>query len=268
MTTPPTPPHRAAGATAPSGEGTTTAETAKDQARQTAGVAADQAKQTAASAAEHARQTAGTAAEQARSVAGTAKEEVGHVAAEAQRQARDLLGELSTQVTDQSRTQRDRLVSLLTSAGDELEHMASAGGGSGVATDVVRQVAGRVRSVGTHLEGHEPAELLDQLRTYARRRPGAFLLGAAAAGLLAGRLTKAARSDSSDSSPTTTTGVARHAAVPAVPTAYPDPAVTGTSRYDLGTDPVPASLSTGGPVVDPVEPGLAPLPGRTGGTRL
>jgi len=265
MTTPPQ--HRADGATSlneGAGTGGTT-ETAKDQARQTAGVAADQAKQTAASAADHARQTAGTAAEQARSVAGTAKEEVGNVAAEAQRQARDLFGELSTQVSDQSRTQLSRIVTLLSSAGDELEQMASGGGGgTGPATDLVRQAATRLRSVSTHLDGHEPAELLDQVRTYARRRPGAFLLSAAAAGLLAGRLTKAARADSTDGQHVASS----RPAVPAVPSAYPDPAVTGTSRFDLDADGLPSSLTTGGPVVDPVEPGLAPAPGRIGGTGL
>ena len=268
MTTPPQ--HRADGATSlneGAGTGGTT-ETAKDQARQTAGVAADQAKQTAASAADHARQTAGTAAEQARSVAGTAKEEVGNVAAEAQRQARDLIGELTTQVSDQSRTQLSRIVALLSSAGDELEQMASGGGGgTGPATDLVRQAATRLRSVSTHLDGHEPAELLDQVRTYARRRPGAFLLGAAAAGLLAGRLTKAARADGADSTDGQHVASSRPS-VPAVPSAYPDPAVTGTSRFDLDADGLPSSLTTGGPVVDPVEPGLAPAPGRIGGTGL
>ena len=266
MTTP-APQHRADGATT-IGEGTGTAgtsttDTAKDQARQTAGVAADQAKQTAASAADHARQTAGTAAEQARSVADTAKTEVGNVAAEAQRQARDLLSELTTQVSDQSRTQLSRVVTLLSSAGDELQQMASGGGGgTGPATDLVRQAATRLKTVSTHLEGHEPAELLDQLRSYARRRPGAFLLGAAAAGLLAGRLTKAARADGDG------TTTASRPAVPATPTAHPSPAVTGTSQFDLDADVLPSSLTSGGPVVDPVEPGLSSLPGRTRGAGL
>ena len=267
MTTPPQ--HRADGATS-LGEGTSgtgtnsTTDTAKDQARQTAGVAADQAKQTAASAADHARQTAGTAAEQARSVADTAKTEVGNVAAEAQRQARDLFGELTTQVSEQSRTQLGRIATLLSSAGDEFEQMASGGGGgNGPATDLVRQAATRLRSASTHLEGHEPAELLDQLRSYAQRRPGAFLLGAAAVGLLAGRLTKAARADGD-----ATTSTASRPAVPATPRSTPSPAVTGTSQFDLDADALPSSLTTGGPVVDPVEPGLSSLPGRARGAGL
>jgi len=266
MTTP-APQHRADGATSTSeGTGSSTTDTAKDQARQTAGVAADQAKQTAASAADHARQTAGTAADQARSVAGTAKEEVGNVAAEAQRQARDLFGELTTQVSDQSKTQLTRVVSLLSSAGDELQQMASGGGGgTGPATDLVRQAATRLQSFSTHLEGHEPAELLDQLRSFARRRPGAFLLGAAATGLLAGRLTKAARADGDESASSATT--ASRPVVPATPRATPSPAVTGTSQFDLDAG-VPSSLGTGGPVVDPVEPGFSSVPGRARGAGL
>jgi hypothetical protein len=52
------------------------------------------------------------------------------------------------------------------------------------------------------LQNREPAELLEEIRSFARRKPGMFLLGAAAAGVLAGRLTsgvKAAHSDSGSS---------------------------------------------------------------------
>jgi hypothetical protein len=52
------------------------------------------------------------------------------------------------------------------------------------------------------LQNREPAELLEEIRSFARRKPGMFLFGAAAAGILAGRLTsgvKAAHSDSGSS---------------------------------------------------------------------
>jgi len=112
------------------------------------------------------------------------------VAQEAQRQARDLFSEFRGQIQQQTQTQRDRLVELLRDFEDELQNMAQAGGRNGTATEVVRQVADRLSGVRSYLEtGGNP---LDDVRSFARRRPGAFLFLAAAAGVLAGRVTRSA----------------------------------------------------------------------------
>ena len=42
------------------------------------------------------------------------------------------------------------------------------------------------------LDQRDPGELLDEVRGIARRKPGTFLLGALAAGVVAGRLTRGA----------------------------------------------------------------------------
>ena len=123
-------------------------------------------------------------------VAQTTREQAGNVAGEAKQQARDLVGEARTQVRDQAGTQRDRAVQGLHALGDELDQMTMQGGQSGLATEVARQVSGRTRDLAHYLEGREPADLLDELRAYARRRPVVFLAGAALAGVVAGRLTK------------------------------------------------------------------------------
>ncbi|NAZ85916.1 hypothetical protein [Kineococcus indalonis] len=181
-----------------------TAGTAKEQAGQVAGTAKEQAGQVAGTAKEQAGQVAGTAKQQAAEVAGTAKQEAGHVVAsareqlsdvlgQAEAQAGDLLGELRKQVDEQTSTGRDKIAALLTQAGEELAQMGRASEGSGPATQLVRQAGDRVGAWGQTLSSHEPAELLEQLRTYARRRPGAFLLGALAAGLVAGRVTRGAK---------------------------------------------------------------------------
>jgi hypothetical protein len=52
----------------------------------------------------------------------------------------------------------------------------------------------------SHLDGKEPSELLDDVRQFARRRPGTFLLGALAAGVVVGRLTRGAKA-AQDKSP-------------------------------------------------------------------
>jgi hypothetical protein len=139
--------------------------------------------------------TASTAAEQGRRMADTAKAEVQNVAGTAARQTRSVMSDaaqqVSGQVNDQAMVQRDKLSQTLRTFGDDLERMASQSQDSGLAADVAREVAERARAFGSHLEGREPAQLLDEVRDVARRRPGMFLLGALAAGVVAGRLFRA-----------------------------------------------------------------------------
>ena len=68
--------------------------------------------------------------------------------------------------------------------------MTAKGGQSGVATEVAQQAAERIHGMASWLEEREPADVLQAVRDFARRRPGVFLAGAVAAGLAAGRLTR------------------------------------------------------------------------------
>ena len=63
---------------------------------------------TSPSAQEKAQQTAATAADESKQVAGTAKQEAQNVAAEARAQVNSLLDDATREVSEQSRTQRDR----------------------------------------------------------------------------------------------------------------------------------------------------------------
>jgi hypothetical protein len=82
--------------------------------------------------------------------------------------------------------------------------MAAKGGHSGLATEVAQQAAERLDGAASWLEQRDSADLLQPVRDFARRRPGTFLVGAALAGLAAGRLTRgmtgAMRSDRQDRS--------------------------------------------------------------------
>ena len=133
--------------------------------------------------------------EQAKHVAGVA-EEAKQVASDVREQARGLLTETRTQVEDQSRTQRDRLVETMRTFSDDLDGMAEQR--SGLASDAAREVANRVRSFGQQLDGREPTELLDDLRSFARRRPGMFLAGSVIAGVVVGRFLRGAREAAQD----------------------------------------------------------------------
>jgi hypothetical protein len=111
---------------------------------------------------------------------------------EAVRQTRDLLGEARGQVSQQAGQQQDALVKRLRALSSELGAMAHHGAEPGVATELAEQARQRIAGVADWLEHREPGDVLQQLRGFARRRPGTFLVGALAAGVVAGRLTRGA----------------------------------------------------------------------------
>jgi hypothetical protein len=153
-------------------------------------------------AAEEAKNVGQTAAQAGSQVASTAADQAKGVAQETQRQAKDLLDQGRTQLKEQAISQQQKAAQGLSSLAQEIRGLAdgSSSGAPGPARDLLQQASGIVESFADRLQNREPAELLDEVRNFARRRPGLFLLGAAAAGVLAGRLTsgmKAAHSDSS-----------------------------------------------------------------------
>jgi hypothetical protein len=143
---------------------------------------------------EQARQVADTAKDEGQRVAGVAKEEAQSVVREAGQQARGLLDDATSQVEAQSKQQKDRLTEVVRTFGDDLHSMASHGEGTdGLASQLVQQAADQARTVASHLEDREPRELLDDVRRFAQRRPGSFLLGALVAGVVVGRVTRGAK---------------------------------------------------------------------------
>jgi hypothetical protein len=196
---------------------------------------------------QQAQQTAGTAADEGKHVAGTAGHEARQVASEAKSQARSLLDEATTQVDEQSRAQKDRLAETVRTFSDDLDQMSVQG--SGMASEMARQVAERARSLSSQLESKEPRELLDDVRDFARRKPGTFLLGALAAGVVAGRLTRGAKEAQSNGGSSTPTGAAHRAPVVADVTSPADPLTTGANAPSSGFGSTGAAgTATGAPL--------------------
>ncbi|MFJ6166027.1 hypothetical protein ACIQH6_13010 [Micromonospora orduensis] len=123
-------------------------------------------------------------------VAQTAAAQGGQVAAEARRQAQQLTGQATGQLREQAQTQQKRAAEGLRDLGRELGSMAERDGDSGLGGHAVRRVGDAAQQAAGWLDEREPGEVLDEVRTYARRHPGTFLVGAAVAGLLVGRLTR------------------------------------------------------------------------------
>ena len=195
---------------------------------------------------EHAGAVAQDAKESTKSVASTAATEAKDVAHEARTQLRQLFTQLTGEATDQASGQTQRAVGGLRSLSSELSGMAqSQQGESGLATDLARQGASRLDAAAGWLEGRQPGEILDEVRSFARRRPGAFIAGAALLGLVGGRMTRGLTGDSSSidtRSPSTTgTGTSNGTATPGAygsTTAYAGDTAYVAEPVDLeGTDP-------------------------------
>ncbi|MCU1547635.1 MAG: hypothetical protein JWO29_586 [Arthrobacter sp.] len=130
------------------------------------------------------------AAESAQGVAETAKSEAANVAAEVKTNAKDLLYKAKSGLTDQASSQQQKVAEGLRSISSELGNMASAPDQPGVAGDLVRQAAERSAAIASWLESRDPGSMLTEVKSFARQRPGAFLMLAAGAGILAGRLSR------------------------------------------------------------------------------
>ena len=142
----------------------------------------------------------------------TAKEQAAEVAQEAKSQARALVDQARQQLADQTGTQQETAATGLHSIADELTGMLEGqGANDGLAAELAQQASTRVRDAASWLESRQPSDLLDEVRSFARRRPGTFLLGAAALGVVGGRLTRGLAADASDGSAGTTgtTGTAQ-----------------------------------------------------------
>jgi hypothetical protein len=211
----------------------------------------DVARDEAAGVGQHAREAGGQ-------VAQTATDQARQVVAETGQQARDLLGEAQGQARDQASVQQKKAAQQLHTVADELGQMAANGGQSGVATEFARQAADRAHGAASWLEQREPADLLDEVRSFARRRPGTFLIGAAVAGLAAGRLTRGLKdrgNDQQDSGPDSGRGTAPGlpAANTVDPAGAPGPTYP-TETYPTETYPAAPGYPAGTEPVEPIEP--------------
>ena len=141
---------------------------------------------------------ADTGVQAAKDVAGTAKVEASNVVAETKEQAKSLFESARGELQSQGGAQQQRLASSLHSLAQELGGMASGSQQSGPLTDLAKQAAAKGGEVAHWLETHEPADLLREVQTFARRRPVAFLALCGLAGVVAGRIARGATAANSD----------------------------------------------------------------------
>lgn len=122
-------------------------------------------------------------------VGGTVRDETAKVAGELKDQAADLAGTATRAVKEQAGVQQQRAAENLRTLSGQFDTMADSAD-SGLAVDIVRAASSRVDIAARWLEGREPGDLVEDVKTFARNRPGLFIAIAVGAGILAGRLTR------------------------------------------------------------------------------
>ncbi|BAL90246.1 hypothetical protein AMIS_50260 [Actinoplanes missouriensis 431] len=196
--------------------------------------------------AQQARESAGQAAAD---VTQTAKEQAQRVGQEARAQARGVASEIRGKLDEQARTQNSRLVGSIRQTADHLDEMRGTREDSPAAA-VVARVADGGRQFADYLDRNGPDGVLREVEDFARRRPGAFLATALAAGFVVGRLGKSvAKADGDAGKPSTdtfrpeyespsTSGTAGYATPPETPTGTGYAATTEYTATGTGTPAV------------------------------
>lgn len=130
-------------------------------------------------------------------------------------------------------SQTEKATSVLRDVAKQLHE----GDTSGMVGTVLTEVGTRVQGLADALESKGPQGLLDDVRRYARRSPGTFLLGAALAGLVTGRLVKGLQAPQRDEQRALPAG-------PSAGTASGNP-LAGVTSPGIGAD-VPRDLDATG----------------------
>ncbi|SFT92480.1 hypothetical protein [Arthrobacter sp. ov118] len=214
---------------------------------------------------------AGHAAGEAKNVAETAKAEAANVAAEVKTNAKGLLDQAKSGLTDQAGAQQQKAADGIRTISSQLHTMADASDQPGVAADLIRQVAERTQSAASWLENRDAGSLLEEVKSFARRRPGTFLLAAAGAGLLAGRLGRSLQAGAPDTH-RPASKPAQLSSPAAAPTHYETVIAAGSGDrfFDEpvlpGTaGPVSTQSLPSGTAADTTLRDAVPFPGREGG---
>lgn len=225
----------------------------------------------------HGQSTADTAKEQARDVAHegvqagrhvaeVAGEQAKGVAAEAGHQAKSLVAEARSELVGHAASQQKRLADQLHELSHELGTMASRSENDGLATDLAQQASRQIGTVADWVSEREPGSMVSELKGFARNRPGTFLAVAAGIGLFAGRMTRGVKAGAPAQESGQGVSTASERSIPD-PTREAATAGTATPR-PVTRDDVPDSgvgLYSGDAQL--VEPTESPVAGPTGTMR-
>jgi hypothetical protein len=218
----------------------------------------DQAKDAASDVANQAGAKAGE-------VAGQAKEKASELSSTAAQKAGDVVGTARDELRQRASTEAENFGSRLHDVAEELRSMSQASSESGGMTSgLVGDLAERIDRGAQKLSDGDVQQVVDDVKRYARNNPGVFLLGAAGAGFLVGRLLRSVDLNEVKDSVMPSNGQDQQSlgnghgasALPPSPATAPP-----TSLGSATPSPVPDATAVPTP-----NPGSTPTPGQTGST--
>ncbi len=171
----------------------------KQRGRAAASAASRQSQEVASTAADQRQRVVGTASRQAQEVKASVKDQALQLTEELSNQGRGLVQETRQQLQSQAQTQTQNLAQTLFQWAQETQALVD--GRPEEAPTVgqyAQQLTDKLNDVASEIEERGVEGLIEEVGTFARRRPGAFLLGAAVVGFGGGRLLRSARSESTD----------------------------------------------------------------------
>jgi vacuolar-type H+-ATPase subunit H len=179
--------------------GAPVADPTAEEDRSVASEAAGEAQQIASSAAERGGALVQQATEDARQLADTVKTRAGEVTGDLLGSGRSLVEDARYQLRSEAMGSAERLAGTFRGLGEEVQALAE--GRPEEAPTIAQYVwraadgfygaADRVYAVAEGVQERGVSGVLDDVQSFARRRPGAFLLGAAVIGFGVGRYVKA-----------------------------------------------------------------------------
>ncbi len=184
-------------------QGVEVASTAKEHGQQVASTAKEQGQRVASTVKEQGSQVLRSTADQAGEVVGTAKQQAGEVAQQASIEARNLLEETRTRLEEQTAEGAHKLGENLSRLGTEALALAegrpqeapTVQGYVRRAGETLLDVADRAYGISDDVQTRGLGGVLSDVQSFARRRPGVFLLGTAVVGVVAGRAVRNAKED-------------------------------------------------------------------------
>lgn len=205
---------RSAGAPAARSTARRTVSTTARQSKQVAAVTAGEGQSVAGEAKARGQEVARLARSQseavvrnagadARELTGSIKAQAAEVRDELATQTRALTDEARTRVSEQAHVQVRRAADGLVKLARSTETLAGCATGEAAAfrdylsqgAEKIYGAADRVHGVADEVQAGDFEAIIDDVRAFARRRPVAFLLGAAVAGFGVGRLVRASGAD-------------------------------------------------------------------------
>jgi hypothetical protein len=192
-----------------------------------------------------------------------AKGQAGEVLHEAKAQARTVVEDAKREVHAQASQQTERAAEGLRSLAGQVRALAEGRASeAGIAGDYARRLGERVSEVADRMERGGLDGVLGDVRRFARRRPGTFLVGAAAVGFAAGRLLRAGAAQGADGPGAELAPHPAGPSAPMVPAPMNAPPVTAPDRSGLPSQhaPAPPLSTSGAPPVGPAPVTPTPPP--------